>query len=694
MAREYPLERTRNMGIMAHVDAGKTTTSERILYYTGRTHKIGEVHEGAATMDWMEQEQERGITITAAATTCVWKDHRINLIDTPGHIDFNIEVQRSLRVLDGMIFVLCAVAAVQPQSETNWRHGDKNGVPRICFVNKMDRVGANFKNVVKEIREKLRANAVEIQLPIGAEEHFVGVIDLVRMKAIIWDNDELGATFSEKDIPADMLKEAQEARSRLIDAVIELDEKAMEAYLEGQEPSEATLKACIRKATMEQQIFPVMCGTAFKNKGVQPLLDAVLDYLPSPNEIPARKLQGYTPGDEKQIQNRKVADNENFSALAFKVATDPFVGSITFVRVYSGRLEAGSAVLNATKGNKERVGRIVLMHANKREEVKELNAGDIGALVGLKDTLTGHTLCDPNKPILLESMTFPEPVIHIAVEPKTKADQEKMSTALGKLAAEDPSLRIRTDPETNQTIMSGMGELHLDIIVDRMRREFKVECNVGAPQVAYRETITGNTEIEGKFIRQTGGRGQYGHVWLRLESKEAGSGFEFVNAIVGGVVPKEYVPAIQKGIEEAMAGGVVAGYPMVDLKATLFDGSYHDVDSNEMAFKIAGSMALKDGAKKASPVLLEPIMRVEVLTPPDYMGDVIGDLSSRRGQITGSELRTGSQVITAMVPLAAMFGYSTTLRSMSQGRADYTMEFDHYEQVPSNIAQEIKAKAS
>jgi elongation factor G len=694
MAREYPLERTRNMGIMAHVDAGKTTTSERILYYTGRTHKIGEVHEGAATMDWMEQEQERGITITAAATTCVWKDHRINLIDTPGHIDFNIEVQRSLRVLDGMIFVLCAVAAVQPQSETNWRHGDKNGVPRICFVNKMDRVGANFKNVVKEIREKLRANAVEIQLPIGAEEHFVGVIDLVRMKAIIWDNDELGATFSEKDIPADMLKEAQEARARLIDAVIELDEKAMEAYLEGQEPSEATLKACIRKATMEQQIFPVVCGTAFKNKGVQPLLDAVLDYLPSPNEIPARKLQGYTPGDEKQIQTRKVADNESFSALAFKVATDPFVGSITFVRVYSGRLEAGSAVLNATKGNKERVGRIVLMHANKREEVKELNAGDIGALVGLKDTLTGHTLCDSNKPILLESMTFPEPVIHIAVEPKTKADQEKMSIALGKLAAEDPSLRIRTDPETNQTIMSGMGELHLDIIVDRMRREFKVECNVGAPQVAYRETITGNAEIEGKFIRQTGGRGQYGHVWLRLEPKEAGSGFEFVNAIVGGVVPKEYVPAIQKGIEEAMSGGVVAGYPMVDLKATLFDGSYHDVDSNEMAFKIAGSMALKDGAKKASPALLEPIMRVEVLTPPDYMGDVIGDLSSRRGQITGSELRTGSQVITAMVPLAAMFGYSTTLRSMSQGRADYTMEFDHYEQVPSNIAQEIKAKAS
>ena len=694
MARQYSLEKTRNFGIMAHVDAGKTTTSERILYYTGRTHKIGEVHEGAATMDWMAQEQERGITITAAATTCVWKDYRMNLIDTPGHIDFNIEVSRSLRVLDGVVAVFCSVGGVEPQSETNWRHAANNKVPRLCFINKMDRVGANFYKVLGQTQERLGANAVAIQIPIGAEDQFEGVVDLVKMKAVVWKGEELGAKYEYADIPANLKDKADEYRAKLIEAAVEYDDAAMEQYLEGKEPDEATLKKCIRQGTLEMKMFPVLTGSAFKNKGVQTLLDAVLDYLPSPDELPKYKLRATDVRDETKESFLKVDDSAPFAGLAFKVASDPFVGSLTFVRVYSGTLKAGSYVLNATKDEKERVGRIVLMHANKREEVTELNAGDIGAIVGLKNTLTGDTLTDEKHPLILERMKFPEPVIDLAIEPKTKADQEKMGVALGKLAQEDPSLRIKTDQESGQTIISGMGELHLDIIVDRMKREFKVEANVGAPQVAYREAITSGSEIEGKFVRQSGGRGQYGHVWLKLEPLERGKGFEFVNAIVGGVVPREYVPAVQKGIEEAMAGGVLAGYPLVDVKATLFDGSYHDVDSSEMAFKIAGSMALREGVMKCNPVILEPIMKVEVTTPADYMGDVIGDLSSRRGQIQGSEERFGSQVIRAMVPLSSMFGYATSVRSLSQGRATFTMEFDHYEQVPSNIAQEIRAKAS
>ena len=694
MAREFQLEKSRNIGIMAHVDAGKTTTTERILFYTGRSHKIGEVHEGAATMDWMAQEQERGITITSAATTCQWKDHRINIIDTPGHIDFNIEVRRSLRVLDGMVAVFCAVGGVQPQSETNWRQADKNDVPRLCFINKMDRTGADYLRVVAQVRDILGANAVPVQLAIGAEEDFLGVVDLIQMKSIIWKNEDMGAEYTVGEIPADMKADAEAARAELIDAVLEYDDAAMEAYLEGEEPSEETLKMCIRKGTSARKLFPVLCGTAFKNKGVQTLLDAVIDFLPSPNEIPAEKLTGSDINDPEKKTVVKVDDSGPLAALAFKIASDPFVGSLTFVRVYGGSIKSGSYVQNTTKGNKERVGRIVLMHANKREEVKELNAGDIGAIVGLKDTTTGDTLCDEKSTMILERMEFPEPVIHIAVEPKAKPDQEKMGLALSKLAQEDPSLRVKTDEESGQTIISGMGELHLEIIVDRMKREFKVECNVGAPQVAYRETITKSTEIEGKFVRQSGGRGQYGHVWLKLEPREPGAGFEFENAIVGGVVPREYIGSVQKGIEESMQGGVVAGYPMVDLKATLFDGSYHDVDSNEMAFKIAGSMALREGAAKAGPILLEPIMKVEVTTPQDYMGDVIGDISSRRGQVTGSDEKAGSLVINAMVPLASMFGYATLLRSMTQGRATYTMEFDHYEQVPANVAEEIKSKAS
>ncbi|MBI1364325.1 MAG: elongation factor G [Proteobacteria bacterium] len=694
MAREFSLENSRNIGIMAHVDAGKTTTTERILFYTGRNHKIGEVHEGAATMDWMEQEQERGITITAAATTCQWKGHRINIIDTPGHIDFNIEVRRSLRVLDGMVAVFCAVGGVQPQSETNWRQADKNDVPRLCFINKMDRVGANFAKVVGQIKKLLGANAVPVQLPIGAEDNFKGVIDLLQMKAILWKDETMGAEYVVEEIPANLKADAEAARSAMIDAVLEYDDAAMEAYLEGEEPSVETLKKCIRIGTSARKLFPVLAGTAFKNKGVQTLLDSVIDFLPSPNEIPVEKLTGQDVRDAEKKTVVKVDDNGPLAALAFKVASDPFVGSLTFVRVYGGTIKSGSYVQNTTKGTKERIGRIVLMHANKREEVKELCAGDIGAVVGLKDTMTGDTLCDEKSTMILEKMEFPEPVIHIAVEPKAKPDQEKMGLALSKLAQEDPSLRVKTDEESGQTIISGMGELHLEIIVDRMKREFKVECNVGAPQVAYRETITKAVEVEGKFVRQSGGRGQYGHVWLKLEPKEAGAGFEFVNAIVGGVVPKEYIPAVNKGIEEAMQSGVVAGYPVVDMKATLFDGSYHDVDSNEMAFKIAGSMAFKEGAAKAGPILLEPIMKVEVTTPQDYMGDVIGDISSRRGQVTGSDDKAGSLVINAMVPLASMFGYATLLRSMTQGRATYTMEFDHYEQVPANVAEEIKSKAS
>jgi elongation factor G len=694
MAREFALEKSRNIGIMAHVDAGKTTTTERILFYTGRNHKIGEVHEGAATMDWMEQEQERGITITAAATTCQWKDHRINIIDTPGHIDFNIEVRRSLRVLDGMVAVFCAVGGVQPQSETNWRQADKNDVPRLCFINKMDRVGANFERVVAQVRKILGANAVPVQLPIGAEDTFKGVIDLLQMKAILWKDETMGAEYVVEEIPANLKEAAETARAEMMDAVLEYDDAAMEAYLDGQEPSVETLKKCIRIGTSARKLFPVLCGTAFKNKGVQTLLDAVVDFLPAPNEIPVEKLTGQDVNNAEKKTVVKVDDNGPLAALAFKVASDPFVGSLTFVRVYGGTIKSGSYIQNTTKGNKERVGRIVLMHANKREEIKELNAGDIGAIVGLKDTMTGDTLCDEKSTLILEKMEFPEPVIHIAVEPKAKPDQEKMGLALSKLAQEDPSLRVKTDEESGQTIISGMGELHLEIIVDRMKREFKVECNVGAPQVAYRETITKAVEVEGKFVRQSGGRGQYGHVWIKLEPKEAGTGFEFVNAIVGGVVPKEYIPAVNKGIEEAMQSGVVAGYPVVDMKATLFDGSYHDVDSNEMAFKIAGSMAFKEGAAKAGPILLEPIMKVEVTTPQDYMGDVIGDISSRRGQVTGSDEKAGSLVINAMVPLASMFGYATLLRSMTQGRATYTMEFDHYEQVPANVAEEIKSKAS
>tara|TARA_Y100000780_G_C13695563_1_gene421581 strand:+ start:25583 stop:27667 length:2085 start_codon:yes stop_codon:yes gene_type:complete len=694
MARQVSMDNTRNIGIMAHVDAGKTTTTERILYYTGRTHKIGEVHDGGATMDWMAQEQERGITITSAATTCFWKDHRVNIIDTPGHIDFNVEVSRSLRILDGVVAVFCAVGGVEPQSETNWRHADRYKVPRLCFVNKMDRTGANFMRIVEQMRERLQSKFVPLQLPIGAEEDFEGVIDLVKNQAIIWKGEDLGASFEYTDIPENMKDEAELARQELIETAVEFDDAAMEAYLEGNEPDEETLKACIRKGMVDMEFFPVMTGTAFKNKGVQPLLDAVIDYMPAPNQLPDYKLKGIDVDDETKEIAVKVDDKEPFAALAFKIASDPFVGSLTFIRLYSGTLKSGSYVYNATQGKKERVGRLVLMHANKREEVDELNAGDIGAVVGLKSTTTGDTLTAENRPLLLEKMTFPEPVIDLAIEPASKADQEKMGIALSKLVQEDPSLRVKTDEESGQTIISGMGELHLDIIVDRMKREFKVGCNVGAPQVAYRETITKSADVEAKFVRQSGGRGQYGHVWVKFEPLEEGKGFEFENKIVGGVVPKEYVGSVEKGIEEAMASGAIAGFPMVDVKATLFDGSYHDVDSSEMAFKIAGSMALKNAAKQCGGVLLEPIMKVEVMTPEDYMGDVIGDLSSRRGQIQGSEERSGSQVVKANVPLANMFGYATNVRSLSQGRATFTMEFDHYEEVPASVAQEIQAKAS
>jgi len=694
MARQVSMDNTRNIGIMAHVDAGKTTTTERILYYTGRTHKIGEVHDGGATMDWMAQEQERGITITSAATTCFWKDNRINIIDTPGHIDFNVEVSRSLRILDGVVAVFCAVGGVEPQSETNWRHADRYKVPRLCFVNKMDRTGANFMRIVEQMRERLQSKFVPLQLPIGAEEDFEGVIDLVKNQAIIWKGEDLGASFEYTDIPENMKDEAELARQELIETAVEFDDAAMEAYLEGNEPDEETLKACIRKGMVDMEFFPVMTGTAFKNKGVQPLLDAVIDYMPAPNQLPDYKLKGIDVDDETKEIAVKVDDKEPFAALAFKIASDPFVGSLTFIRLYSGTLKSGSYVYNATQGKKERVGRLVLMHANKREEVDELNAGDIGAVVGLKSTTTGDTLTAENRPLLLEKMTFPEPVIDLAIEPASKADQEKMGIALSKLVQEDPSLRVKTDEESGQTIISGMGELHLDIIVDRMKREFKVGCNVGAPQVAYRETITKSADVEAKFVRQSGGRGQYGHVWVKFEPLEEGKGFEFENKIVGGVVPKEYVGSVEKGIEEAMASGAIAGFPMVDVKATLFDGSYHDVDSSEMAFKIAGSMALKNAAKQCGGVLLEPIMKVEVMTPEDYMGDVIGDLSSRRGQIQGSEERSGSQVVKANVPLANMFGYATNVRSLSQGRATFTMEFDHYEEVPASVAQEIQAKAS
>ncbi|MFD2672474.1 elongation factor G [Marinicrinis sediminis] len=687
MPREFSLENTRNIGIMAHIDAGKTTTTERILFYTGRTHKIGEVHEGAATMDWMEQEQERGITITSAATTAAWKGYRINIIDTPGHVDFTVEVERSLRVLDGAVGVFSAKEGVEPQSETVWRQADRYGVPRIAYVNKMDIIGADYLNVVKDMRERLRANAVPIQLPIGAENEFNGIIDIVEQKAWIF-KDDLGRDYDEIEIPAEFKDQVEEIRTDLIERVAELDEELMMKYLEGEELTVDEIKQALRKGVCDVKIFPVLCGSSYKNKGVQAVLDAVIDYLPAPVDVPAIKGQ-LEDGTEV---SRKSSDSEPFSALAFKIMTDPYVGKLTFFRAYSGVLSAGSYVLNATKGKRERIGRILQMHANSREEIDQVYAGDIAAAVGLKDTTTGDTLCDEKNPVVLESMDFPDPVIHVAVEPKTKADQDKMSVALSKLSEEDPTFRARTDEETGQTIISGMGELHLEIIVDRMNREFKVETNVGKPQVAYRETFRQAAKVEGKFVRQSGGRGQYGHVWIEFEPLEAGSGYQFENKIVGGVVPREYVPAVQNGIEEAMKNGVLAGYPLVDIKATIFDGSYHDVDSNEMAFKVAGSLALKAAKDKCKPVILEPIMKVEVVVPEEYMGDVMGDINSRRGRIEGMDTRAGAQIIRSHVPLSEMFGYSTTLRSRTQGRGVYSMELSHYEELPKSIADELVAK--
>jgi elongation factor G len=674
---------------MAHIDAGKTTTTERILYYTGVSHKIGEVHEGTATMDWMEQEQERGITITSAATTCSWRDYNINIIDTPGHVDFTIEVERSLRVLDGAVAVFCSVGGVEPQSETVWRQADKYGVPRIAFINKMDRVGADFFRGVQMIKDRLKANPLPIQLPIGKEDTFKGVIDLVRMKAVIWSDESLGANYHEEEIPADLLDEAIEYREKMIEEISSHDDALMEKYLSGEVLSEQEIMAAIRTCTIAIKFCPVICGSSFKNKGVQNLLDAVVDYMPSPVDIPA--IKGIDVDTNAEIE-RHASDAEPFSALGFKIMTDPFVGQLTFFRVYSGVANAGSYIYNSTKGKRERLGRILKMHANKREEIKEVFTGDIAAAVGLKYTTTGDTLCDEDKQVILESIEFPEPVISIAIEPKTKAEQEKLGFGLQKLASEDPSFRVKTDEETGQTIISGMGELHLEIIVDRLMREFKVEANVGKPQVAYRETITKKVKVEGKFVRQSGGRGQYGHVWLEIEPQEAGKGFEFVDAIKGGVVPREYIPAVGKGALEATDNGVLAGFPVVDIKVTLIDGSYHEVDSSEMAFKIAGSMGFKEGCAKASPIILEPIMSVEVVVPEDYMGDVIGDLNSKRGRIMGMDSRAGAQVISAMVPLASMFGYSTDLRSATQGRATYAMTFDHYEPVPKSVAEEIVAK--
>ena len=697
MARTTPIERYRNIGIMAHIDAGKTTTTERILFYTGVSHKIGEVHDGAAVMDWMEQEQERGITITSAATTCFWKgmdqqydEHRINIIDTPGHVDFTIEVERSLRVLDGAVTVLSSVDGVEPQTETVWRQANKYGVPRMIFVNKMDRVGADFLWVVDQVRERLGANPVVVQLPIGSEEDFVGVIDLIRMKAIYWDDGSMGMTYEARDIPDDMLADVKSWREKMIEAAAEADEELVEKFLDSGSLSDDDIRAGLRKRTLSNEIVVAMCGSAFKNKGVQALLDAVIDFMPAPIDVPA--IKGIR--EDESEDERHPDDNDPFAALAFKIATDPFVGNLTFFRIYSGVLNSGDTIYNPVKGKKERIGRILQMHSNDRKEVKEVFAGDIAAAVGLKDVTTGDTLCDPKSVITLERMEFPDPVISVAVEPRTKADQEKMGIALQKLAKEDPSFRVHTDEESGQTIISGMGELHLDIIVDRMRREFKVEANVGKPQVAYRETIRRVVEQEGKFVRQSGGRGQYGHVYLRIEPLEPGAGYEFENAIVGGVVPKEYIPAVDKGAHEQMENGVIAGYPLVDCKVTLYDGSYHDVDSSEMAFKIAGAMAFKDGALKADPVLLEPIMKVEVVTPEDYMGDVMGDLNRRRGLPQGMDDSPAGKIIRAEVPLAEMFGYATDLRSMSQGRAVYSMEFDKYSEVPQNVADTVMRKAS
>ena len=697
MARSTPIEQYRNIGIMAHIDAGKTTATERILFYTGVSHKIGEVHDGAATMDWMEQERERGITITSAATTCFWSgmdkqfpQHRVNIIDTPGHVDFTIEVERSLRVLDGAVFVLCAVGGVQPQSETVWRQANKYHVPRMAFVNKMDRSGANFLRVYEQLKAKLNANPVPLQLPIGAEDGFIGVVDLIRMKAIMWNEADKGVTYEAADIPADMLESCQEWREKMIEAAAEADESFMDKYLEGIELTSEEIIAGLRKRTINLEIVPMTCGSAFKNKGIQAVLDKIVELMPSPIDVPA--IKGHLNDKAETEAERHASDSEPFAALAFKIATDPFVGTLTFFRVYSGVLTSQSAVYNPVKGKRERIGRLVQMHANSREDIDEVRAGDIAAAVGLKEVTTGDTLCDMNQVITLERMDFPEPVIAIAVEPKSKADQERMGIALSKLAQEDPSFRVRTDEETGQTIIAGMGELHLEIIVDRMLREFKVSCNVGAPQVAYRETIRKAVDVEGKFIRQSGGRGQYGHVWLRLEPLETGEGYKFENALVGGVVPKEFVPAIDKGVQEQMGNGVLVGFPLVDMKVTVFDGSYHDVDSSEMAYKIAASMALRSGVMQATPVLLEPIMKVEVTTPDEYMGDVIGDLNRRRGMIHGMDEESGSLVVHAEVPLGEMFGYATDLRSATQGRAAYSMEFARYSEAPAAITQAVIKK--
>jgi elongation factor G len=689
MARTTPLDRYRNIGIMAHIDAGKTTTTERILYYTGVSYKIGEVHEGTATMDWMEQEQERGITITSAATTCFWKDHRINIIDTPGHVDFTIEVERSLRVLDGAVTVFDSVAGVEPQSETVWRQADKYGVPRMCFVNKMDRIGANFFRCVDMMVDRLGTVPLVLQLPIGVESEFTGVIDLVKMKAIIWKEETLGAEFFETDIPADMAEQALEYRSKLLETAVDQEDAVLEAYLNGTEPDEETLKRCIRKGTLAYSFVPVLCGSAFKNKGVQPMLDAVIDYLPAPTDVAAvtgKKV------DSDEEDTRPTSDEAPFSALAFKIMTDPFVGSLTFVRIYSGVLAAGSYVQNTVKDQRERIGRMLQMHANHREDIKEARAGDIVALAGLKYSTTGDTLCDPTQPIILERMDFPDPVIEVAVEPKTKVDQEKMGVALQRLAQEDPSFRVSVDQESGQTVIKGMGELHLEIIVDRMKREFKVEANVGAPQVAYRETITKKAEVDYTHKKQTGGSGQFARIKLRFEPAAPGEGYAFKSEVVGGNVPKEYIPGVAKGLESSRDTGIIAGFPVIDFKVFLTDGAYHDVDSSVLAFEIAARAAFKEGIAKAAPKLLEPIMNVEVVTPEDYMGDVIGDLNSRRGQVTGMDSRGNARVVTAMVPLANMFGYVNTLRSMSQGRAQYTMQFDHYEQVPQAVADEVRAK--
>ena len=695
MARITPINRYRNIGISAHIDAGKTTTTERILFYTGVNHKIGEVHDGAATMDWMEQEQERGITITSAATTCFWKgmagqfdQHRINIIDTPGHVDFTIEVERSMRVLDGACMVYCAVGGVQPQSETVWRQANKYKVPRLAFVNKMDRAGANFFKVYDQMRLRLKANPIALQVPIGAEEKFEGVIDLIKMKAVYWDESSQGMKFDYRDIPADLVDTSKEWREKMLEAAAEANEELMNKYLETGDLSEEDIKKGLRIRTINFEIVPMLCGSAFKNKGVQAMLDAVIEYLPAPTDVAALVCE-----DAKgQPTTRKASDDEPFSALAFKIMTDPFVGQLIFFRVYSGVITSGDTIYNPIKGRKERIGRILQMHANQREELKEVRAGDIAAAVGLKEATTGDTLCDINNEVVLERMIFPEPVIHVAVEPKTKADQEKMGIALNRLAQEDPSFRVKTDEETNQTIISGMGELHLEILVDRMRREFGVEANVGAPQVAYREAIKKPVEIEGKFVKQSGGKGQYGHVWLKMEPNEPGKGFEFIDAIKGGSVPREFIPAVEKGLRETLPAGVVAGYPVVDVKVTLFDGSYHDVDSNENAFKMAASMAFKDGMRKADPILLEPMMAVEVETPEDYFGDLMGDLSSRRGMIQGMEDNASGKVVRAEVPLAEMFGYSTTMRSLSQGRATYSMEFKHYTEAPRNVADAVVNK--